>query len=356
MAIFPIIGEYRGILMVLETIVVIIFLEFSLYFFFKYSQKKKKSIPTYVELNWGIIFLSFSLGAYIFIIEEFFYVYRPLFLIIAYLCFSIGGIIFSYRTETSKELKTKYFFTIFSSFVSSVILILFIMMPEILQVFAALMAVPAYALLLLYFSIAIKKIWVRYKLSSVVFLTGIIFWLIGFAFTSGIALEFFQTLFIRVIGNILIIMGTIALGFFITTLPSLDEIGWKDKIKYIIITTSSGKCLYNENIKEKKNINEVLLGGYLSGLQIFIKTTMKDQSSLQSLSKEKEAFLIEEGKNILAIMIVEQKLEILKYYLKKIVEKFEDFFSEVFKDWKGDASIFKPTKYLIKELIQFEED
>ena len=352
---YPIMGEYRNLLFTLETIVFVIFLELSLYFFYKYSQKRKEGMQPYVELNWAIIFLTFSIGMVLFIFEEYLYVHRPLFLSIAYLCFCVGGAIFSYRAESSKELKTKYFFTILCCITPIAVVILFFVIPTQLQSFSALMATPAYILLILYFSIAIRKIWGHYKLLSIGFLVGIVLWLGGFALTSQIALDIFGTLLIRVIGNILMIIGTILFGVFLTILPSLDEIGWQDKIKYIILTTHSGKCLYNENIRKKKEINEVLLGGYLTGLQIFIKTMMKDDSSLKSISKEKEAFLIEEGKDILAIMIVEKELHLLQYHLKKLVQKFEEFFKEPLANWKGDSAIFKPTKHLLREIIPLEK-
>ena len=353
---YPIINEYRPLLYTLETIVMVIFLELSLYFFFKYSQKKKKGIKTYVELNWALICLTFSIGYALFMLEEYFYVHRPLFISLAYLSFCIGGLIFSYRVESSKELKTKYLFTIICSIMPFFILFLFIAMPSNLQTFASLMASPAYALLGLYFTIAIKRIWGHYKLLSLGFLFGIALWLGGFALTSQVVMNFFGTLMIRVVGNIIMIIGTSMFGVFLTTLPSLDEIGWQDKIKYVIITNHSGKCIYNENIKTKKEINEVLLGGYLSGLQALIKTTMKDTSSLKSISKENEAFLIEEGNNILAIMIVEQELSLLNYHLKQLVDKFEEFFKDTLVNWKGSTAIFMPTKQLLRDIIPLEKN
>ena len=352
---FPITGEYRQVLIVLESIVAIIFIEFSGYFFYKYSQNKKKSIPSHIELNWAILFLTFSVGGFLFMIEEFLYVHRPLIISIAYLSLCIGGLIFSYRIESSKELNTKYFFTILGTFILFIILIIFLILPSELQTFAPLLGASTYILLFLYFTLAISKIWGNFKLLSIGFFFGLMSWFIGFTLTSAVALEIFQTLFIRVIGNILMIVGTICLGIFVSSLPSLDEIGWQDNIKYIIITTKSGKCLYNENIKTKKEINEVLLGGYLSGLQLFIQTTFKDKSSLKGISKEKESFLMQEGKHILAIMIVERELELLKYHLRKLVEKFEDFYGETLKEWKGDTVLFKPTKYLLRDVIPLKK-
>ncbi len=352
---YPIIGEYREVLYTLETIVFFLFLELSVYFFYKYFQKRGEGNKFGVELNWAIIFLTFSVGWILFMIEEFLYVHRTLFLSLAYLSFCIGGIIFSYRVESSGELKTKFFFTISCCLIPIFVLILFFIIPSQLQLFAILMAAPAYVLLTLYFFIAIKKIWGYYHLLSIGFFIGIALWLGGFALTSQLALNIAGTLFIRVIGNLIMIIGTVMIGIFLTSLPSLDEIGWQDKIKYIIIVTHSGKCLYNENVKNQMEINEVLLGGYLTGIQLFIKTAFKDSSSLKTISKEKEAFIIEEGKNVLAIMIVEQELNLLRYHLKKLVKKFEAFFGENVKTWKGDTEIFKPTKYLLREIIPLQK-
>ncbi|MHA1783762.1 MAG: hypothetical protein ACTSVY_07730 [Candidatus Helarchaeota archaeon] len=348
---YPIVGEWRYVLFPLEFIIVVIFLEISVYFFYKHLQNLSKSIPSFIEVNWGVIFLSFSISWIFFLFADYYYVNRSLILTLGYFSLTMGGLFFAYRIESSKTLNTKYFFTIFSVGTIIVLVTTLLIVPSMLQSVAALLSVPAYAILALYFFKVIQKIWVKFKWLSIGLIIGVFLWLFGYALSAQIFQDIFNMTAIRAIGDILNIFGILLISYFINTIPSLSEIGWQDKIKYIILTTHSGKCLYNENFKEKKQINEVLLAGYLSGVQIFLKTAMKSKSSLTGISKGEETFMVEEGESILGILIVEQELEILKHYLKKIVKNFEVFFQDSLKDWNGNVKLFQPTKEMINDII-----
>lgn len=348
---FPIIGPYREVLLSLELTFLIIILEFSGYFFYKYRKNRKKLAASVVEFDWAILILSFGLMKIFYIIADFYYIPRRLTATFGYITIAIGGLIFLYHIERNKILNSKYIFTIFDICVVSLLIITFIIYPSITQMIAISSMGVAYIAVFLYFIKIIKKIWKNYKLQSLTLLFGIFFWLIGFSGASDYAIEIFNGLHIRVLGDITLIIGIILFGLSCNSIPSLAEFSWRDKLKYLLITNYSGICIYNYNFQEEEQMNEVLLGGALSGIRIFLEESMKKEGYLKVISKGSEVFLMDEGKNILGILVVEQELEILKSLLTQFVSQLEFYFSDILKNWTGQIEMFKPAEDLVSDIF-----
>jgi len=185
-------------------------------------------------------------------------------------------------------------------------------------------------------------------------LLGIVFWLAGFSGNSDIAIDLFNGFYIRVIGDILIITGMILVGFFLNSIPTLAELGWQKKLKYIIMTTPGGVGLFIENFQERKPIDELLIAGALSGINIFMDTMMKDPGKIRVISRGQEKFLLHEGKYTIGILVVEEELEILKYLLKEFVRQFEDFYKPILENWTGSVEIFNSSRFLVDHIFRSE--
>ncbi|MFX1449753.1 MAG: hypothetical protein ACFFCM_02850 [Promethearchaeota archaeon] len=352
---YPIAGYYRGILLPLEIIMTGIILEISVFFFLMYLRNKRESRPSGVEFDWGILFISFGIAYINYITGDFLFVSRDFFLILGYTSLVIGGFLFAYHIESSKIINTKYFFTGFTIIVLFLYFSILIIAPSMIQTVASITAFPAYLLLLIYFVKIFKKIWVRYKLHSMGLFIGFFLWFLGYTATADMAVELFNTLDIRILGDCIIIMGMIILSLSLNAIPSLNEIGWFDQIKYILLIYKSGICLYNENFKEKRAINETVLAGALAAVKLIMEENLTRKEKLKVLSKAGEVFLIEEGEYIIGALIAEQELEISKYFLKKIIQQFEDFFREFLQKWDGNINIFKPTKGIISKILSIEK-
>jgi len=326
-------------------------MEIAVYFFYKYSVNRKTGVPSTVELDWGILFGSFG-SAYIFYIYgDFFAVNRTNFLILGYLALEIGGIIYLYHLESTKRFNTKYWLTLIAIIFLCMFLILFFVAPSILQSVASFISFYAFGVIIVYFLIIIQKIWSFYKLFAISLFLGIFLWLLGYMGTADFSVKMFGTLNIRIIGDISILTGMVIVTFCINTIPSMAEIGWRDKIKYIILATNSGINLYCENFQKKAEVSEVLISGGLFGVQIFLKNILQNKDGLTTLSRGNDAIIIYKGKTILGIMVVAQELEILKYLLKELVHRFEGYFSGFLVKWRGEIAPFHSVKYLIDEIF-----
>jgi len=346
---------YRVILISIELLIAFIFMEIASYFLYKYWTNKKTKTPSTVELDWSIIFGCFGIAFFFYIYGDFFASgNRNLFLVCAYLSITIGGTLFIYHLELTKTINTHFKLTIFTSCLIGVFIILYAVFPMILQISASFISFFAFVIVIVYFLRVIKRIWSFYKAHSTGLLLAILIWIIGYSGNTDMAINLFGTIWIRILGDCLILTGIVLVGFFVNTIPSLNEIGWREKIKYIILTTISGVSIYSENFREQKEVNEILLAGGIWGLDIFLKNIL-DEANLKTISRGSDVYLVEKGSIIMGIFIVEQDLKLLRYLLKKLILQFEFYYSSILIDWKGDLNLFKPTKHLINSIFAYKK-
>jgi len=349
---------FRAILLPIELLIAFIFMEVSVYFLCKYWINKKMAVPSTVELDWSIVFGAFGIGFFILIYADYFVSSitgnRNFLLFCSILALTIGGTLFVYHLELTKTIKTHFKLTIFVGSLIGVFILLYTILPSILQISADFIAFIAFAIIIVYFFRVIKRIWHFYKAHSIGLLLAILIWLIGFTGVADLTVEIFGTLWIRVLGDCFMLFGIILVGFFVNSIPSLDEIGWREKIKYIILTTVSGLSIYSENFREQKEVNELLLAGGIWGVDVFLKNIL-DEANLKTISRGADVILVEKGNIIRGIFIAEQDLKLLRYLLKKIILQFEFYYSSILIDWKGDLNLFKPTKHLINSILAYKK-
>jgi len=347
---FPIKEPCREFLLDLEIVILFTFMELAMFFFYKYWRNRKESNPSIVEFDWGLIFFSLGIANIFYILSDFYEVDRNVFAAYGYLSLVIGVLIFLFHIEYKKMLKTRFFLTLSFGASAVILFTIVIIAPTLMRTAFYGFAIFTYGILFFYFIAIIKRIWNNYKLYSMGLFSGVILFMLGFAGTSDVAVGLFNGFWIRIAADIAIFVSLVLLGFFLNSIPSLAEIGWREKIKYIILTSKNGVGLYSENFREKKEINEVLVAGALWGIQVFLRNILTD-SHLKVLSKGSDVILLEYGHYVVGILIVQQELEILKYILKRLVIQFEQFYSSILKNWKGDIKLFRPTRHLIAELF-----
>jgi hypothetical protein len=353
--VFPIDVSFRQFLISLEIVILAIFLEIGIYFFAKYRNNRKNQNPSFVEFDWGVIFCAFGIAKIFFIASDFYKVNRNVVPVFGYITLSIAALIFLYHIESTKTLRTNFKLTIIMGIMVAVMIIVFIFAPSYVKTVAYTMSSLAYIILFVYLLVIIKRIWVTYRLYSIGLFCGIFFWLLGFMGTSDASLYFFGFFEIRIAGDFLIIAGLLFMGFFLNFIPSLAEIGWRDKIKYIILISEQGINLYSENFQEKKEINEVIVSGGLWGVQLFIKNVLEGAGNLKVIARGDDVILLDYGEKVNAIMVVRQELEILKFLLRNLVEKFEEFYGNILANWNGDTHIFQPVKMLIDDIFAIKK-
>lgn len=348
---FPISGPYRETLLTMELIILFIAMEIAMLFFYKYHQNRKRANPSVVEFDWGLVYLSYCIAKVFYLISDFENVDRSFVPVLGYFSLSFGMLIFFYHIELNKILNTRFLVPLLMSGLTAVLFVIFLVIPTQIKTIAYSMSLFVYIILIIYFIILIKRIWKTYRLTSIGLFLGVFLFLLGFTATSDASQNLFNGFEIRIIGDLVILAALLSMAYFLGSIPSLAEIGWQDKLRYIIITRHPGMALYSENFQEKKKIHEVMIAGALYGVEIFLQTLLKEEDTLKSITKEREAILIERGRFISGILIADQPLQILKYRLKQLVTQFEDLYSEILEHWDGRVQAFAPTRYLIESIF-----
>ena len=352
---FPINDQFGMIILSLELIIVSLSVQIAFFFFYKYRIRVKEQYPSLFELDWGILFLSFALTYSFFILGDFFPGNRNFVLALGYILLTMGGWAVSYHIERIKIINTKYLLTIFCTILLSLIIFSIFFDPSfnLTRNVANYSFIPIFGLLCVYF----YKLYRRLKAAGYRFyvlgVIGVLITLIGHFGTTDIVIDFFSGFYIRVIADLLIIAGLIIIGYFLNSIPIITDMDWKKTIKYILIVHPSGVCLYHENFQERKEMYDQLLSGSLSVIEMLLQDTIEDQTRLEVISKGNDVFFIAHGEFINGIIVAEKEVEILKYLLKKLVKKFEDFHYDLLVEnkWKGNFSLFKHTRHLVNQIF-----
>lgn len=355
---YPVEAPYRELLLTLEFLMFFVFLEIATYFSYRYWQNKQKNNPSVIELDWALLFGSFGIAYVFYIIGDFYAPYfgfeRVFLVVLAYLVLGLGVFLFVFHLELSRTIFTGYKITLVISSLFVIFIGLYFFAPSILQTVGSMISFLGFAIVLIYFLTIIKRIWKFYKGYSIGLFMGIFLWLLGYTGTSDIAITLFGGFYIRVIGDIAILGGMSLVALFVNLIPSLAEIGWRDKIKYVILMTKGGLGLYSEKFQEAEQVSDVLLAGSIFGIDSFFNNVLKD-AQLEIIERGKDVILIEKGELVTGVLIVEQNLRIFRYLLKKLVIQFEFFYSRLLMKWRGDTSFFKPTHHLIRNIFALDK-
>jgi len=345
-------GELREILILFETAIVFFSWEIGMFFYYKYYNNRKSGGTTSVNLDWGILFSAFGFTLFFYQISDFYFMYRPLFSFLGYISIATGIFLFSFHLEKIGIYNTKYILPIFSLGVVVALIISFLVDPTFPKNITNVSVIPLISIIIFYIFQLFRNLKGKFKLYSLGLFIGFILLSIGHMGSSDVSIEWFG-IYIRLISDIIMLIGICFVAGFFNALPSLAEIDWYDKLNYIFVIEKSGICLYNEKYKDRKAIeNKAVLAASLLNIQNFLDSMMKEYKRVKTIEKEDEFFLIEYGNYVTCVLITTEPLESLKYLLKKFVIEFEDFFSDVLKTWNGNIRLFNPTSQLISKIFK----
>ncbi|MBY8988979.1 MAG: hypothetical protein KGD61_11040 [Candidatus Lokiarchaeota archaeon] len=367
-SIFPISGQIRLPLLIIEWIVFLFSLELGIIFFIRYRRQTTK-IRSKEELGYVSLFLGFSLMILFFIKSDYFssditispYLIwdygseRQLYLNFGYLFLLFGAFLFIYIVEINKSLvKIKKFFTTIFFLLLIMFLILFFIDFNV----TGILSLVFWAIFLLFFIIYIldfiKKAEKKTKLWKSVLKYLISFFIIpiGFFLTTDALVNIFG-IFIRLIGSLLQIISFSAIFYIFVRLPSLSEINWLEKVGEVFIINKEGACLfYKSYIDTGTKFNKYLISNAITSVKIILNelTSSKDTGT-SIIRKENKVVSIYSGSLLTGVIISEEKLENFESYLRKLIQHLERLYYNVLKKWDGDLEIFNPIEDIINEIF-----
>ncbi len=362
---FPLTGEFRLPLLIMEWIFFIIGLEISFIFFARF-RKQEKNLRNYQELGYFSLFLGFSLMWLFYIIGDYYssaeivspfliWKYgssRILFLNIAYFIIMIAAFFFLYCLEKySVFLYKRYLFTTIFSICAILFILLFFIDIRFTQP-ATYIFWPFFLFFFVIYLIKfIKKLPIE---KGILFFSGFVLVLVGFFLTTDASVEAlgFEG---RMVGAVMQLISVILLSYIFLTLPPFSEFDWQEKIEAIFLVNNAGICLYYKIFKEKKNLmNENLISAAISSINILLQKlteTGERRKDISVIKKKGENVIIYTGKFVSGVLYTTEELNAPKIVLRNLVDKFETLFHNILMSWKGDTSIFDPAEVIVKNLF-----
>jgi hypothetical protein len=357
--IFPITGPLKEPLLIIESFIVIFFLELGIIFWIRVKSEEANELKRLQEKAYGWLLFGYSVMWIFIIIGDHFIdpIYlRTLIVNIGFLILIICLCIFFRIMETNKTFLKKYLFTKICIFMTIFYISIFIMFLN----YAAFI-VSAFWILLAVFTIIylkelnsnlhVKQILEDFKLISLKFCLGFILTFLGYLLTTRVIVEI-MGLNIRLIGDILQLVGLIFISLFMFSVPSFTEYEWRDHIDYISIMHKSGLFIYKKSFKDK--ISPVRDESFIAGTLTTIKMMLEefgDSKSISIIRKKNKTFIIDPGKFIYGVLICDKELESLKILLRKFIEKVEMIYNNILKSWDGNLKVFMPIEDIAKEFF-----
>jgi len=354
---FPISGDFRFILMILEWIFTIVCLEFGILFLIRYK-KEKYNLKYSQDIGHILLFFALSLKSFFSISGSYFshnIIIIQLYQIISQISLYSGFIIFIIIKEKQRLfLFKKYFFFICLSSLL-ILFILFSFLNAQLIVFDLILFLSfVFAFFLLFYLEFIKKAKIEASLVVKIIITVVPFSMlvIGLFLTSDYSMGLLQ-LQIRIIGSIFQLLGIGFFTFFFLKFPPLSEFEWKDKIEEVFLINKDGACLFYKTYIEKMDTyDENLISGAISIVNIMLKEILNPESREISVIKKKGKYTyIFPSELITGVIFSKKESKIIEFYIKQLVIKIEQVYKNILLNWDGDLNIFDPIDDIFEEIF-----
>ncbi len=135
------------------------------------------------------------------------------------------------------------------------------------------------------------------------------------------------------------------------TLPSREELDWKNKIEYLLVVNKGGLPLYSERLSrhgaEQARPDEMLVSGAISGITELVREISQREAKMKVIQQEGYCIMLEEGRDIIVALMALEELKEIRRRLQDFLEEFERFFGRLVTEWGGDPAVFSPTAEIV---------
>ena len=260
----------REFLLILEAIIIVLCIQMGII----YTRKFLKTKNNYTILAWGELLFAYSI-VFIFYIVSDFYVdigsiegenMRNLILNGSYTAGIIGVLVFSYNMEKEIRFSRHIVSLIMVGVVVFLVINTFIPMVEATMITIASWLIFIF-LIIIYIKKFTAKISEKWRVNVYSLVIGTILVIVGFGATADIAVLGLGGIWVRFLGDSLIILGILLISALFIGVPSLAEFDWAQKIKYLNVMHQNGVSIahYHFNVVEKeekeKVMDELLMAG-----------------------------------------------------------------------------------------------
>ncbi len=352
--VFPISGDLRIPLLIIEWFLIFIFFELTLVFISKLLSEKKKGRGRY-EKAYTWLFFGYSIMWFFIVIGDFYItdeLIRTFILNIGYLFLISFTFIFVLIVENYITFLFKRLFSVIFSIIISFYIITFIFFLEYGAIVSSISWIPFMLLFFgftreIYAKYYSKKNITKYHFAIYLFVIGIVLVAVGYLFTTRIMVYLFS-LSIRFIGDIFQLIGALSFIISLFLSPNYSEYDWKDHLKYILVLHESGLLIFKKSYEKFEiQIEDSTFAGLIVSIKIMLDK-ISDSEGISIIKRGENYIIIYPSMHIYGVLISDLKIKTLELLLKKYTDKIEFIFREFLINWDGNLQSFKPIEDLTK--------
>jgi len=188
----------------------------------------------------------------------------------------------------------------------------------------------------------------------------IFFIFIGIGCSLGVLLcELLKSVFIiepeylAIVLLFIFLIASVILSQLKETLPSKEELEWKNSLLHIYVISKTGLPIYDQDLSElrlnQQKPDETLLSGALVAISALLKEISSKKSPLKVVRQEGFSILIEEGEKVLVAFISTQELKIIRKKIQDFLEDFEILFEDLLNLEIANINAFLPAKTIVRK-------
>src|SRR5271157_3924545 len=171
--------------------------------------------------------------------------------------------------------------------------------------------------------------------------------------TIDLSVRYLGGLTTRFIADIGSIVGVGMVALFFLMLPSWREIEWRPALESLFVVRKGGICLYQHDFMKPDakadDSTSMMIGSALEMIKVMLQQTTTGMLKIIDFKDKK--LLIEQGEQIMVVMIANIGTESLNFLIHLFLTQFEQFFHDILSNWQGDCTEFESTKALVQEIF-----
>ncbi len=184
----------------------------------------------------------------------------------------------------------------------------------------------------------------------------------GFLSTSDTVLQITETYTTRAIGDGVLLLSMIMLGYFFTKLPAWGEFTWKGKTQAIyLFYINNGLALFEYHFHTQTEttpeggkgsvLDQDLLVPGLSSLRELLEKISSVAEPPKTYKQEDATIVLEYGQWIGGAAICTEDLRAVRRLLRRFIRRVESIYGQILPEWDGNLSNLNRVKNVFNHLI-----
>ncbi len=364
--IYPISGNYRPVLLVLEWCFASICGEMGIMFCVKYFKlRAKRNVQ---DLGFSTLCFGLSIAWFFQIMSDYYILgtdilnigiwveinARDIIWDAGFIGVMNGGFLFIGLLERHMVFLKKYLGTIIYVVCMGIFVTLLVLNVTFARMFAIVVSFLILGILFIFIWDLTKKVRDKreYKRLAVKLLGSVIFLAIGIIFTVDYYITHFGVE-MRLLGICLLLTSFISLCILLLRLPAVALLDWKKSLEELFLIGKSGMCMVQKSFGTRvRELDDSLATSAIMTVNMLIQEMIAaGEQGLSKVKKKNKVIYIFSSALVNAAVISNEDNPAIPPKLKRLVLHFEEIYGSIIQNWNGDAHIFRPVETIIEEIL-----